>query len=603
LNLLHNSFQQEKSETLFEDDRFIVGKKMIKENKLTQALVKMNPEVAVEDEDKLWNSWSSNTVASILVDGQKLNDVFSQIKKQLEFLRQRQSGFSENLDQLTTFYSNGNNQSNSDFSNSNNLLKELKQEIFELRQEVNELRKQASQQQTMDQKIKALENWLQNQLKEHEKKTENLLVNITEQRSQSLSMNLQDLFEQLKKEQVEKHETLELSQLLLTKDFDNKLHNLKDILSVHELRAKNMEIKIGKNSQNIEEILEEIRQFSKKYLEPFQVSIDELIRDKAWRSEVETKADMTMLLLKADQHEMNQFQHILEEMQRRLISVLAETSDRVTAMDNKLDRRSDRIVQYCLKQLRKEFLHNNNSHNNESGGWGGPLDSQNNNNHHSHGTDIGKVRCLVCDHVSTQQREQDIVFSGPGLTHTLKTLQHNNNNNNNNHSTRPRSASPPPPTTTTNNNNNNSNNNHNYKSHLAKLTASPDRHSNNNNNMQFTDHLDDLHTNNNNNNGTKLPLMTITSTNNNNQSINNSKHSQSAPMIQIISHHVPPTTTLPSTTLPSTNTNTMIGGGDVAIMKHQQQQLLQHQQYSLPSTTNTPTPTNNNNHQYKDLEL
>ena len=47
----------------------------------------------------------------------------------------------------------------------------------------------------------------------------------------------------------------------------------------------------------------------------------------------------------------------------------------------------------------------------------------NNTDHHrgDNGTDIGRIRCLVCDQVVKQSTEQDIVFGGPGMTHTIKS--------------------------------------------------------------------------------------------------------------------------------------------------------------------------------------
>eukprot|EP00981_Chlorochromonas_danica_P002857 scaffold564_cov172-Ochromonas_danica.AAC.2 len=93
-----------------------------------------------------------------------------------------------------------------------------------------------------------------------------------------------------------------------------------------------------------------------------------------------------------------------------------------------MDRRVDRIVSYCLKELRKELKQYA-----LVGEEDGLLD----------GTDIGKVRCLVCNQVTNQQRMTEIVFGGPQLKNTMPVRS------------RPRSPSPPPPSGQTNNNTNN----------------------------------------------------------------------------------------------------------------------------------------------------
>ena len=60
------------------------------------------------DEDELWNAWSSNSDAAIILDGRKLNDVFSSIRNQLDFLRRQQHGINEKLDIYSNNYKNTN---------------------------------------------------------------------------------------------------------------------------------------------------------------------------------------------------------------------------------------------------------------------------------------------------------------------------------------------------------------------------------------------------------------------------------------------------------------------------------------------------------------
>jgi hypothetical protein len=61
----------------------------------------------------------------------------------------------------------------------------------------------------------------------------------------------------------------------------------------------------------------------------------------------------------------------------------------------------DTVAQWCFKQMRNTA---------DSG-----------NNHIPSGGDIGKIRCLVCDQPIKQQTEQEIVFGGPQMTHSIKS--------------------------------------------------------------------------------------------------------------------------------------------------------------------------------------
>jgi hypothetical protein len=195
-------------------------------------------------------------------------------------------------------------------------------------------------------------------------------------------------------------------------------------LSIHDLRSKGIESKIARVTTNVDDLREQHDALQTRYFDQIYASINELYAEKASKADLAIKADLALALSKADQSDIDKLQGIADELQRRLIALLAETSEKVNAMDAKLDRRSDRIVTYCLKELKKEFRHL------KGGGGGGGGGGGDGDDGPPEGTNIGKVRCLVCDHVSTQHRDQDVVQTQHDkLTHTLKTL-------------RPRSPSP-----------------------------------------------------------------------------------------------------------------------------------------------------------------
>jgi hypothetical protein len=112
-----------------------------------------------------------------------------------------------------------------------------------------------------------------------------------------------------------------------------------------------------------------------------------------------TKADLSTVHLKADQKELVVVHNQAEETRRKLHSF----EDRVLQTHQQLEKdfvsRIDAKAQWILRILRKE------------------LASQ-----QGEGTDIGKIRCLVCDQVVPQKPEvESMVFGGAPLTQTVRT--------------------------------------------------------------------------------------------------------------------------------------------------------------------------------------
>jgi hypothetical protein len=438
-----------------------------------------------ESEEELFASWNTNTVSSILLDVRRFEtQVFANIEKQLEFLRRRQGVLYINVDELANNFArlNDNMEMVNSIVDRNSVYRSrrismggaapinsgalarapsvdfsaaaaaavsavqqlnpidesnaqpsadvsgIQTELQELRADFDELRNQFHNNHALENRFKAMEDSITAQLKGQSRRIDELHDMLEAQKS--AQCKIQERLEEMDKDNnarleamrhdlENKLQALEYAQMGITKDIDVKVHGLNDTLSVHDLRAKGIESKVSRVSNNIEELREQHNQLQSRYFDQIYASINELYADKASKSDLTIKADLTLALGKADQGDIDRLQSITDELQRRLIALLAETTDKVNAMDTKLDRRSDRIVTYCLKELKKEFKHLRNT-----GGDGGDDGG-------TDGTNIGKVRCLVCDHVSTQHRDQDVVNTQHDrLTHTLKTL-------------RPRSPSPP----------------------------------------------------------------------------------------------------------------------------------------------------------------
>ena len=131
--------------------------------------------------------------------------------------------------------------------------------------------------------------------------------------------------------------------------------------------------------------------------------ITELYDKKADRLELSKKADIVQLHLKADLSDVSVMNDLSNQLGRKIEANLSDVNDSLQSLRSNYDKRLESLLQWTLKQLRRLAANGNMSQ--EMGV-----------------TDIGKVKCLVCDQVVNQLVETDIVFGGPPLPVTLKTL-------------------------------------------------------------------------------------------------------------------------------------------------------------------------------------
>ncbi|RYH22299.1 hypothetical protein EON65_19425 [archaeon] len=401
--------------------------------------------------EKLFNSWTSKSVASILVDGQKLNDVFSIIKKQLDYLLRRQNQFSDVIQTLngtepyqppepfvaTVAPQISTSLGSQSFSQAppntrhNSMIPDAAQRrismqpaidpliIESLRNEVDNVKllmKKDSE--SHDNKHKTLEKWATVQLKNIEIKLDEL-GHISREQQKSIDANnermdaIEVAMRQLNTMLSSMNDNIgeiDKSQSRLAKETNIAVDSMKDSLVVHDLRSKHIESRLTAAASMAERTHNEIESYPEKFFVPIQRELTELNQDKANRSELDTKADLSILFNKADQSSVSALETLAEELDRRLVNLKFEMHEKTTNLDSKMDRRVDRIVAYCLRELKKE-LKQYAAHGEEA---------------EETGTDIGKVRCLVCNQITPQQRTQEVIFGGPPLKNTLRPQQRSN---------------------------------------------------------------------------------------------------------------------------------------------------------------------------------
>ena len=205
-----------------------------------------------------------------------------------------------------------------------------------------------------------------------------------------------------------------------------KITEIGDSCSINECKIKDLEnlfsnVDIGYN--RIKNMMETL---PADCYAKIKNEITDLYDKKADRSELSKKADVVQLHLKADLNEVSVLNDLSNQLDRKIEANKLEVSDSLNTLRSNYDKRLESLLQWILKQLKR--LAGN--MNNDTGT-----------------TDIGKVKCLVCDHVVNQLVATDIVFGGPALPVSLKTLTLNRplafeNDADRERSQRPKSAVP-----------------------------------------------------------------------------------------------------------------------------------------------------------------
>jgi hypothetical protein len=413
------------------------------------------------DDEDLWDSWTSRSEAAIVLDGRKLNDVFTAIRSQLEFLRRQQQTMS---DQMGSFYYHNPNDTRESLPQQhepvNNFAQELQsssspsqsfanvkssfamaqappppvldaEELKIILDRIHALETDVRKHDAFGERIDRLEanmnakfSGLQTQM---EKLTARVEANsatsmLHEKMFADLEEKLQGKISSLSNSVDDKLGVIQQTTDESFRENETTVHTLRDLVQVNELRLKKVEKEGLKNSDHCRELQETIDYFPVKYLDNIRNDIVELYMVKASKDDLGHKFDTAQAHKKADQEEVVRLEQHAIELTRRLDLLTKELHDGFGTVDAKLEKRIDKVAHWCLKHLRKE-MRERNFENGED-----PRE----------GTDIGRVKCLVCDQVVVQQRETDIVHGGPPMKNVIKPHHIQPGQQ-----TRPRSASPP----------------------------------------------------------------------------------------------------------------------------------------------------------------
>jgi len=179
-----------------------------------------------------------------------------------------------------------------------------------------------------------------------------------------------------------------------------KLGQVSNLVAVHDIKLGEVDGAIVDLQAGLEHVKHVLEKLPGELLDKVAEHVARLDDQKADRVDLMKKADLSLVLQKADAADVDKLNQLLADVEQRLGEFKAHTTDRFTDFHKTYDKKLEALLQWILKQLKKIA-------NKEQIG----------------GTDIGKVRCLVCDQTVPQSREQDVVFSSSNpITHSLKKL-------------------------------------------------------------------------------------------------------------------------------------------------------------------------------------
>eukprot|EP00601_Ochromonadales_sp_CCMP2298_P022538 CAMPEP_0173321396 /NCGR_PEP_ID=MMETSP1143-20121109/29382_1 /TAXON_ID=483371 /ORGANISM="non described non described, Strain CCMP2298" /LENGTH=161 /DNA_ID=CAMNT_0014265133 /DNA_START=135 /DNA_END=616 /DNA_ORIENTATION=- len=129
-----------------------------------------------------------------------------------------------------------------------------------------------------------------------------------------------------------------------------------------------------KNRETLFTLAETVDNIPARHLDNIKNDIIDLYMSKASKDDLEHKADYAAVGRKADIGEISRLEQVSDNLDRKIDLFGTEMSTGFGTLDARLEKRVDKIAQWCLKSLRKEM---------KAGG-----------EEAREGTDIGKV-CAV----------------------------------------------------------------------------------------------------------------------------------------------------------------------------------------------------------------
>jgi chromosome segregation ATPase len=357
-----------------------------------------------------WPQWTSKQ-SELLIDGLKVTQVLSNVNIQLETLRKRRFAntagvlFEDELNDLSNIVKDlkvggGDNEK---IPKVEEKVKFIERRVDNLDEKVSDKSDIARLEIKLNGRIDGLEKRIGN-LEAQLKVSGNGLDSSFQARIELLESNVENF--------IIKFPPFETNLESLTDNFEDfkklmetlskKVVEVSDSCSINQYRVNGLENMITEIQTGMDKLRVIMDFLPEECLKKVKKEITFLDEKKADKSDLNRKADLSQLLLKADLNDLSQMNDLCNQLDRRLQENKLEMNDGLKGLKNNVDKRLEALLQWILKQLKRVA--------DRDGGRGDT------------GTDIGKVKCLVCDQVVSQNKDVESPYGTPGLPISLKTL-------------------------------------------------------------------------------------------------------------------------------------------------------------------------------------
>ena len=245
---------------------------------------------------------------------------------------------------------------------------------------------------------------------------------------------------------------------LFVKDITDKYQSLlvkhkilKDTLDTYDIRIGSSESIANKSLGIIENARSSLENILQTKIANILTDIKVLQDNHIDRYELLAKADIELLALKADTDIVNRLNDITQDISKKIVIQHHDTNDKIKTVVKTSDDKLEYLYNWIIKKFNNTNLEN---------GMKELLQAnqlQQTQRENEGNTNIGKVKCLVCDQYVHQDKVTEIVHGGPAFKSHLKSFHipptHHNMNSPNRHLSPLQPVRPKTKPNTSNNNN------------------------------------------------------------------------------------------------------------------------------------------------------
>lgn len=371
-----------------------------------------------------WPEWNINHASPpvITIEGHHIQHVFSMIHTQLETLKKILSEQNRSMIELSKKDDKSAEKYNKVIEKLSNKIEKLEKELKDgdTAQLLIKLNKAEERIKLLEEQLNRQESSKLNdqvhqntqQIHENEKHIQELMSLVESVDLHELTDKLKKYEQQIKILEIEKYDT------------HSRLIKLEDQACWYRNQAEKMNEEYAKLYENNEITAREIREFRDlllNYEKNREKGTDTTSSAQATNNNPPGSSsggsngighDLTPFQENIIQSELNKLTNLISNLDHKHRTLSSQLHDLEENYQSKLDKKMDWMKQWIMKSLR-EFLNNQNANETEDQ------------------TDIGKVRCLVCNHV-TKKIDPDTPYNKPDFKNTLGYLhdQHQHINTN-----------------------------------------------------------------------------------------------------------------------------------------------------------------------------